>query len=86
MDIFKPENCRNYEYYRLLYNQKLYDLYQYLKSGKFSSIADLLPKIKNYMYMEKRPDTSIFIEKSIIKNCKPPVFGKDLYKILRRSR
>ena len=35
--------------------------------------------------MEKRPDTSIFIEKSIIKNCKPPVFGKEIYKILRRS-
>ena len=81
----KTENCRNYEYYRLLYNQKCYDLYQYLKSGIFSSIADLLPKVKNYKYMEKRPDTSIFIEKSIIKNCKPPVFGKEIYKILRRS-
>ena len=62
----KAENCRNYEYYRLLYNQKLYDLYHYLKSGTFRSIADLLPKIKNYKYMEKRPDTSIFISKKVL--------------------
>lgn len=79
------ENCSQREYYRLKYHAFFYDLFHHIKASRLSSLIPLMGFLNKYQNWSRRPNPSVYIHPKIAKSCNNPVYGADMYQLLRRS-
>ncbi len=72
---------------RLPFRQRAYDLVKTAGAVPgLSRVLAVVPRVGDYVRMDRRPDLSRYVDREVAARCRPPVFGLAMYRTLRDSR